>query len=109
MDIFDAYYAVPIQDMEIRQLLMSIATLTRDHRLRMPPDLVIMIKALVTAGGSARMAYPQLDVITKVREKVLGFLRNEILFIFNFHPRHSYEQYRMPATPGTYRTRGDLK
>jgi 1,4-alpha-glucan branching enzyme len=35
--------------------------------------------------------------------KVLAFMRNEIVFVFNFHPRHSYENYRISAAPGAYR------
>ena len=35
--------------------------------------------------------------------KVLAFLRDEIVFIFNFHPRRSYKDYRIPAAPGNYR------
>lgn len=35
--------------------------------------------------------------------KVLAFLRNEMIFIFNFHPRQSYNDYRIPAAPGSFR------
>jgi ubiquinone biosynthesis protein len=70
LDILDTYYAVPIKDMDIGQLLMSITTLIRNHKLRLPADLVIMIKALVTAEGSARQAYPELDVVSEIREYV---------------------------------------
>ncbi len=70
LEILDAYYAVPIKDMDIGQLLMSMTRLIRNHQLRLPPDLVIMIKALVTAEGSARQAYPQLDVVSEIREYV---------------------------------------
>ena len=70
LDILDTYYAVPIKDMDIGQLLMSMTTLIRNHNLRLPADLVIMIKALVTAEGSARQAYPELDVVSEIREYV---------------------------------------
>jgi 1,4-alpha-glucan branching enzyme len=36
-------------------------------------------------------------------EKLLAFMRNELVFIFNFHPRRSYEECRIPAAPGSYR------
>ncbi len=35
-------------------------------------------------------------------DKVLAFLRNDIVFVFNFHPMRSYEGYRIPAAPGAY-------
>lgn len=70
LDILDTYYAVPIKDMDLGQLLISLTRLIRNHQLRLPPDLVIMIKALVTAEGSARQAYPELNVISEIEEYV---------------------------------------
>ena len=70
LDILDTYYAVPIKDMDIGQMFMSITTLIRNHQLRLPPDLVIMTKALVTAEGTARKAYPELDVVSEIEEFV---------------------------------------
>ena len=70
MDTIDATYAVPLEEMNIGHLLMDIANMMRDYRLRLHPELVLMIKALVTAEGTARMIYPQLDVITEARPAV---------------------------------------
>ena len=42
----------------------------REYRLRLPPDLVIMIKALVTAEGTARQVYPKLNVISEAEAYV---------------------------------------
>jgi 1,4-alpha-glucan branching enzyme len=36
-------------------------------------------------------------------DKVLAFLRNEMVFVFNFNPRRSYSGYRIPVAPGSYR------
>ena len=70
LDILDVHYAVPIKDMNIGQLLMAITDLLRTYRLRLPPDLVIMIKALVTAEGTARRIYPELDVVSEARAHI---------------------------------------
>ncbi|MGD8208518.1 MAG: AarF/UbiB family protein [Desulfobacterales bacterium] len=70
LDILETYYAVPIKDMDIGQMFMSITTLIRNHQLRLPPDLVIMTKALVTAESTARKAYPELDVVSEIEEFV---------------------------------------
>ncbi|MCJ7540814.1 MAG: alpha amylase C-terminal domain-containing protein [Desulfobacterales bacterium] len=34
--------------------------------------------------------------------KVLAFLRDGLIFVFNFHPNSSYTDYWIPAAPGTY-------
>jgi ubiquinone biosynthesis protein len=70
LDILDLHYAVPIQDMNIGQLLMAITDLLRTYRLRLPPDLVIMIKALVAAEGTARRIYPELDVVSEAKAHI---------------------------------------
>jgi 1,4-alpha-glucan branching enzyme len=35
--------------------------------------------------------------------KVLAFLRDHLVFVFNFHPDRSHTDYWIPAPPGTYR------
>jgi 1,4-alpha-glucan branching enzyme len=35
---------------------------------------------------------------------VLLFKRGDLLFVFNFHPENSYDNYRFPAAPGKYNT-----
>ena len=70
LDILDHYYAVPIKEMDIGQLMMSMTRLIHNHQLRLPSDLVIMIKALVTAEGSARQVYPDLDFVSEISEDI---------------------------------------
>jgi ubiquinone biosynthesis protein len=70
LDILDIHFAVPIQDMNIGQLLMAITDLLRTYRLRLPPGLVIMIKALVAAEGTARRIYPELDVVSEAKTHI---------------------------------------
>ena len=70
LDILDHHYAVPIKDMDIGQLMMSMMRLIHNNQLRLPSDLVIMIKALVTAEGSARQVYPDLDFVSEISEDI---------------------------------------
>jgi ubiquinone biosynthesis protein len=68
--ILNNYHAVPIRDVNISQLLMAIMTLLHNYHLQLPPDLVIMVKALVTAEGTARQLYPELDVVSEAKINV---------------------------------------
>lgn len=70
LEILDTHYALPIKDINITQLLLSITSLIRYHNLQLRTDLIIMIKALVTAEGSARQLYPDMDVVAEIREYV---------------------------------------
>ncbi|MEJ2586037.1 MAG: AarF/UbiB family protein [Deltaproteobacteria bacterium] len=65
MEALDIYYSVPLKDLNVGHLLLLITDLLGEYRLKLPSDLVIMIKSLVTAEGTARLIYPELDVFTE--------------------------------------------
>ncbi len=65
LDILDAYMAVPLKDLNLGAMILDITELLRENRLRLPPDLFIMLKALITVEGTARQIYPELDVISE--------------------------------------------
>jgi ubiquinone biosynthesis protein len=88
LDILDSHFAVPIKDMNIGHLLMSVTELLRTHGLRLPPDLVFMIKALITAEGTARCIYPDLDVFTEAKGHIFN------LAIERFKPESLWRSLR---------------
>lgn len=65
LDILDIYHSLPIQDLNLGQLLLDITTMLRENKLRVPPDLAVMIKALITAEGTARELYPELNIVAE--------------------------------------------
>jgi len=65
LDILDTFYTVPLKRLNLGQIMLDIAALLRAHKLRLPSDFVIMIKALITAEGTARHIYPDLDVVAE--------------------------------------------
>jgi ubiquinone biosynthesis protein len=69
-DILDSYFTTPLRDLNLGHLLLDITALLRAYRLRLPSDLVIMIKALITAEGSARLIYPELNVVAEAEEHI---------------------------------------
>ncbi len=88
LDILDSYYAVPVKKMNIGQLLMAVTGLLRTYRLRLPPELVIMIKALVTAEGTARRIYPDLDIVSEAE----GYISE--LALERFRPKSLWRNFR---------------
>lgn len=101
MEIIDTYYAVPLAEMNIGQLLMAVADMVRDYHLRLPPDLIMMIKALVTAEGSARMMYPALDVISESRRDIERLGRQR------FGPRRIWQLLKS-SVPSLFRQRREF-
>ena len=88
LDILDSYYAVPVKEMNIGQLLMAITELLRKYRLRLPSDLVIMIKALVTAEGTARIIYPDLNIVAEAKDYISS------LALERFKPKSLWRSFR---------------
>jgi len=62
-EVMDTYHSVPVARLSMGHLLMDINSLLRLHRLRIPADFALMLKALVTAEGTARQLYPELNVV----------------------------------------------
>ena len=71
LEILDYYGSLPLKEINVGKLLLDMTAILRGHRLRLPPDLVIMIRALVTAEGAARLIYPDLNVVLEVQ----GYVR----------------------------------
>jgi ubiquinone biosynthesis protein len=92
LTLLDTYHAVPIKQMNVGQLLLDIMSIVRDHQLRMPTEYVIMIKALVTAEGSARLMYPELNVVAEIRESVVAIAKDR------FQPTAIWRQLRQSMT-----------
>lgn len=70
LDILDEFHSVPLKRLNLGNILLDIASLLRTHRLRLPSDLVVMMKALVTAEGTARGIYPELNVVAEAEGHV---------------------------------------
>jgi ubiquinone biosynthesis protein len=70
LDVLDIYHSLPIRELNIGHLLLDVSSMLRENRLQVPTDLAIMIKALVTAEGTARELYPELNVVEEARPYV---------------------------------------
>lgn len=88
LEILDTYFAVPIKDMNLGHLLLDITTVLRGYRLRLPPDLVIMVKALITAEGTARQIYPELNVISEAEGSIERLAKTRFLPSRLWHNLH---------------------
>lgn len=70
LDILDGLYSTSLKQLDLGHILLGIVSLLRTHNLRLPSDFVIMIKALITAEGTARGIHPELDVVAEAEKHV---------------------------------------
>ncbi|MEJ2730596.1 MAG: AarF/UbiB family protein [Deltaproteobacteria bacterium] len=63
-DFLGRHFYKPLKDMEVGKLLQDLIELTIRFRLRIPPDIFLMIKALSAVETIGRMLDPDFDLIT---------------------------------------------
>lgn len=97
LDIVDIYHSLPIREINLGQLLLEISTLLRENRVQVPVDLAIMIKALITAEGTARQLYPELDVVEEAKPyvKKLALERWKPLVVWQDLRRNLYNLFML--------------
>jgi ubiquinone biosynthesis protein len=66
-DFMGRHFYKPLKDMEIGKLLQDLLHLTIRFRLRLPPDIFLMIKALSSVEGVGRALDPNFDLIAHAR------------------------------------------
>ena len=66
LEILHLYHSVTIGKLDLGQLLMDLNNMLRTHHIKLPSDLALMFKTMVTAEGTARQLYPELDVIKEI-------------------------------------------
>lgn len=69
-DLMDVYLSIPLQEVRVTNMLLDFVEVVRNHELRLPSDLSMVIKALMTVEGTARMLFPEMDVISEAEPHI---------------------------------------
>ncbi|MEW5981215.1 MAG: AarF/UbiB family protein [Acidobacteriota bacterium] len=77
-EVFDAYSSVRLNDMAVGALLLEGVTMMGRHRLRFPPDLLLLAKAFVTIEGVGRQLDPSFTLVEHARPLVEEVLRERL-------------------------------
>jgi ubiquinone biosynthesis protein len=62
-ELMAEYHGVPLKDIRIGTLLRQFAAIIREHSIVMPPDLILLFKALITMEGLGRQYDPDFHVV----------------------------------------------
>jgi ubiquinone biosynthesis protein len=82
-DFMGQHLYKPLKDIEFGKLLQDLLRLVSQHRLRMPPNIFLMLKSFATMEGVARMLDPEFNMVLKAapfirRVKLARFLPHHI-------------------------------
>ena len=77
-EILDAYTGVSLGELSIGQLALQAVSALARHRLRFPPDLMLLVKAFVTIEGVGRQLDPAFKLIDSARPIAERILRERL-------------------------------
>jgi len=63
----DKYYNVPLKELEMGRIIEEILEIMIQHQIKIPSDLVLLTKALVTIEGVGRELDPDFNMVTRAR------------------------------------------
>ena len=66
-DFVDKYYGVPLKQLEIGAIIEEILRIMIRHQIKIPSDLTLLVKSLVTIEGIGRELDPDFDMVTHVK------------------------------------------
>ncbi len=66
-DFIDRYYNMPIAQIQFEQLINDLLEISRRHRITIPADLVLLLRALMISESIVRQLDPQFNLIEQIR------------------------------------------
>jgi len=106
-DFVERFYDIPLKQIEISTILPQAIELMTRHKLKIPPQFHVMIKAIATIDGVARQLDPDFNTIAHTRPfveklvherhdpkrifKEVALYSSELLEILKVIPKDAYE------------------
>ena len=106
-DFVERFYDIPLKQIEISTILPQAIELMTRHKLKIPPQFHVMIKAIATIDGVARQLDPDFNTIAHTRPfveklvherhdpkrifKEVALYSSELLEILKVIPKDTYE------------------
>jgi ubiquinone biosynthesis protein len=78
VEMLESYSVVALGNLPIGEMLRDVLGAMARHRLRMPPDLLLLARALVTSEGVGRQLDPDFNMAETARPLVERVLRDRI-------------------------------
>ncbi|HOD75225.1 MAG TPA: AarF/UbiB family protein [Syntrophorhabdaceae bacterium] len=66
-DLFDRYYGVPLNRLDIGTITRELMTIVHRHKLRLPSEFAMIGKALLISEGVGRLLDPEFNIIETAR------------------------------------------
>jgi len=81
-EMIDKYYDLPLKEINIREITDEEFTLMRKFKIKIPADLSLLTKALVTTEGVGTLLEPDFNIIEQIKPFAKNLMK-ERLSLFN--------------------------
>jgi ubiquinone biosynthesis protein len=89
MEVLDSHLTDSVASLRIGRIILDVAEMVHSHRLKIPSNLLLMVKSLVTAEGAVRMIYPELNVVAELEPDIRRLARDR------FNPSHFWRLLKL--------------
>ncbi|MGD9018563.1 MAG: AarF/UbiB family protein, partial [Desulfobacterales bacterium] len=89
MEVLDSHLTDSVATLRVGRIILDVMDMVRSYRLKIPSNLVLMLKSLVTAEGTARIIYPELNVVGELEPDVRRLARER------FNPSHFWRLLKL--------------
>lgn len=78
-ELIDDYYGVSLKDIQVGELLMKIFDLAKKYQIKLPGDLIVLARALMTMEGGGKRLDPDFDVFKVAEPFAQELIRRRML------------------------------
>ncbi|NUN11734.1 AarF/ABC1/UbiB kinase family protein [Candidatus Micrarchaeota archaeon] len=76
-ELIDQYYGFSLKEMHLAEIVEDVFTVSRKHKIRMQPRLLLLFRLIVTLEGVGRKIYPQFNTIPVAKPYIEKILREK--------------------------------
>ena len=73
--LMDSYYGVSLEELKMASFLPDIIDVVSQNRVKIPSDMFLLFKALVTIEGVGRKLYPDFNAVTRMKPFVAKLIK----------------------------------
>lgn len=66
-EFVDSYFEIPLKEIQVGRMLLEFIDLVSTHRIKVHPDLTMLVKVLVVVEGMGRKLDPEFDMVGHMR------------------------------------------
>ncbi len=76
-DLVESYYEIPLKELKMDKVLPDILNVISQNKIKIPPDLFLLSRALITIEGVGKKLYPDFDAVTRTKPFVTKLIRQK--------------------------------